>query len=435
MSNKRSNKAAADQPAALLTVTLTLSSGKLPADLVIEIFRKLPAASTLAVLRCVCKSWRAHLSDPSFLRRILVIDDDLDGSRQIMTFRLTDDQKPLFSPCSYDTLLPLSADPPQPVLLLSAAGEDLRCHVVGHDNGIFCLGDGIGYPGGFHLHNPATSETKALPPSPFTLPEYFGHSCGHMFGFDSKANDYKFIRLRKVIFHHEWKRVQDGQKDKGVSFAEVYSLRNDSWSKVETDVNLYWFCLYSANSVLESHDGKCYRWEREYCNKGRSRTRVLSFDLAKEVFEMFEVLDPLPEKWPAYFYKVIRPRHVSFVRGSMVVVFDGGEMMPHAAMLEIWVMLKLGEAASWVKLYGVPRGSDGWDYYKSRPLGLWKDWKCVFVKKKEENWSVRGGEVLVFDPEIRDAAGLEVRTDSEEIRIIWDYTPNRVSLAGFSDTD
>ncbi|CAI0404371.1 unnamed protein product, partial [Linum tenue] len=185
--------AAADQPAA--TLTLTLSSTKLPADLVIEIFRKLPAAYTLAVLRCVCKSWRARLSDPAFLRRILVTDGDRDGSRQIMIFRLTGDQKPLFSPCSYDTLRPLSADPPQPVLLLfTAAGEDLRCHVVGYDNGIFCLGDGIDDPGVFHLHNPATSETKALPPSPFTSTEYCGRSCGHMFGFDSKANDYKLIR-------------------------------------------------------------------------------------------------------------------------------------------------------------------------------------------------------------------------------------------------
>ncbi|CAI0412390.1 unnamed protein product [Linum tenue] len=282
----------------MLTLTLTLSSTKLPADIVIEIFKKLPAALALARLRCVCKSWRALLSDRAFLRQILVMDSDRDGSRQIMIFRLTDDQKPLFSPCSYDTLRPLSVDPPQPVLLISTAGEDMRynkCHVVGYDNGIFCLGDGIDEPGGTHLHNPATSETKALPPSPFTSTEYCGRSWGHLFGFDRKANDYKFIRLRKVFFNHEWKRVENGQKDRGVSFAEVYSLRNDSWSKVETDVNLYRF-LYTANSVLESHDGKCYRWDREYCNEERMMTRVLSFDLAKEVFEMVEVLDPLPEK-------------------------------------------------------------------------------------------------------------------------------------------
>ncbi|CAI0412382.1 unnamed protein product [Linum tenue] len=437
MSNKTSkNAAAAAQPAA--TLTLTPSSTKLPADIVIEIFKKLPAAATLGRLRCVCKSWRARLSDRAFLRRILVADGDRDGSRQIMIFRLTGDQKPLFSPCSYDTLLPLSADPPQPVLLISTAGEDMRCnkcHVVGYDNGIFCLGDGIDDPGGFHLHNPATSETKALPPSPFTTTEYSGGSCGHMFGFDSKANDYKLIRLRKVIYNHAWKRVEDGRNDEGVSFAEVYSLRNDSWSKVETDVNLYWFCLYTATSALESHDGKCYRWDRQDCNEERKRTRVLSFDLAKEAFEVVEVLDPLAEKRPADWYKVTRPRHVTFWRGSMVAVFDGGRMMPVGAMLEIWVMLKFGEAGSWVKLYDVPRGSDGRDYYRSRPLGLWKEWKCVFVKKKdeEEKRSVRGGEVLAFDPETWDVAGLEVRTDSEEIRVVWDYVPNRVSLLGFSD--
>ncbi|CAL1409566.1 unnamed protein product [Linum trigynum] len=153
MSNKTSNNVtAAAQPAA--TLTLTPSSTKLPADIVIEIFRKLPAAATLGRLRCVCKSWRARLSDPAFLRRILVTDGDRDGSRQIMIFRLTGDQKPLFSPCSYDTLLPLSADPPQPVLLISTGGEDMRynkCHVVGYDNGIFCLGDGIDDPGGKNI--------------------------------------------------------------------------------------------------------------------------------------------------------------------------------------------------------------------------------------------------------------------------------------------
>ncbi|CAL1409585.1 unnamed protein product [Linum trigynum] len=420
-SNKRLKISAGDQPAE----TSTLSSTKLPADLVIEIFKKLPAALALARFRCVCRSWRDLLSDPAFLRQILVTEQDSDDSRQIIIFRLTGDREPIFSPCSYDTLLPLSADPPRPVVLPSTRGVGYNsCRIVGYDNGIFCLSNRTQEPNGIHLYNPATSETKALPPSPFTSPER-RHSlfCGPMFGFDPTTNDYKLVRLKKA----GKRRAGEGVI---VRFAEVYSLMRDSWSKVETcgDVDLISrFMTNTAIPIPECHDGKCYLWNREYCCS--RMTKVLSFDLAKEAFEVVDVLDPAVEDNGTMF-----PLHITFSRGSMVAVFSSHRNM--GVVLQVWMMLKYGVAASWVKLYDVPGDEDY--YMPYRCLGMWKGWKCVFVRrrrKKEVGRSYFGGEVVVFDPRTRDVVDFGVRAYRKDVKIVWNHVPNRVSVVGFADTN
>lgn len=153
------------------------------------------------------------------------------------------------------------------------------------------------------------------------------------FGYVSRANDYKIIRIRQCY-------------DIGLSrvlFAEVdvYSLRLDLWKRVE--------CPLSVQIELDFQPGVlvnvCVHWTKEPGGEGEHDLFV-AFDLGEEMFCMV----PLP--------RVERTGGRMWVRAlgeHLVAVFKyerSGE--------DVWVMEEYGVTESWSKMISTEQ-SKGWD--------------------------------------------------------------------------
>ena len=219
----------------------------LPQEIVEHILLRLTPESLIR-FKCVCKSWYALINDPSFVNKHLHISiNNSNISSSITLFlRWTRQELPLddiFSSLSHRN------DPSKQVLSLVNLKEhgdsntDHLCAiqefelppvpkieqadfpaflVSSHCNGIICLYDSYAFlKETIVLCNPTLKEFKLLR-TPCLLPEFVFSACG--FGYDSKANDYKYVKL----FHHTWEFE--------TSRAYVYSLRTDSWREINIDL-------------------------------------------------------------------------------------------------------------------------------------------------------------------------------------------------------
>lgn len=101
--------------------------------------------------------------------------------------------------------------------------------IVGHCDGIICLST--------HelaaLYNPSIKEFNFLPKSCLLPPPNVAYGYNVGFGYDSKAKDYKVVRIACSISH------SDHPPNRG----EVYTFSSNSWSEIKTNFNTL---LYST---------------------------------------------------------------------------------------------------------------------------------------------------------------------------------------------
>ncbi|CAL1396938.1 unnamed protein product [Linum trigynum] len=203
-------------------------AGEIPEELIVtHILPKITDGACVGRCRCVCKSWRDLLSGPSLIRYHKMRSPDSSSSSSDYQILITGvDYKgwKTYSLHSAETLEPLLPTPNSIMLLPSTElHRDLvLMKVVGCCNGLFCLsGFDLDASMQLILWNPATSETKVLPP-PSSPHVYLLPAVG--FGFDSQTNDYKVFRQRN--------RREDCYY-LPLYLMEVYSLRKDSWRVLE----------------------------------------------------------------------------------------------------------------------------------------------------------------------------------------------------------
>ncbi|CAL1365716.1 unnamed protein product [Linum trigynum] len=218
-------------------------SDQLTEDILTNILLRLPNGSCIARFRCVCRSWRNLLSDPQFILRILRFPkhggggDVTNRSSSPLQILITGDlHRHLYSLHSYDTLRPVSTGGGD--LPSSRQPAAFTLIVAGSCDGIFCIVD-MNPTGGapsVTLWNPATSETKFLPDSAGPpRRSLFDHEQVTGFGFDPRTNDYKVVRV--MFFHEMYDDCNDydltwEERNTRLTYAEVYSLRNDSWKRL-----------------------------------------------------------------------------------------------------------------------------------------------------------------------------------------------------------
>jgi hypothetical protein len=197
-------------------------SSYLPEELLVKILSKLPPKSLIR-FRCVSKAWYSLIGIPDFFSKNLLNDSILitqNPNHPHLLVKATteesDAQKIVFSLLSYNTLNYVSRTP----LPLTPGLE-----FVASCKGLLCLYNT--QTGEFNLWNPATpSDFKALPPPP--VPPHFciiGSCFG--FGFDSRCNDFKVIRLNLLLLN----QAIGDRKLK--SSMEIYNLSGGSWRVVE----------------------------------------------------------------------------------------------------------------------------------------------------------------------------------------------------------
>ncbi|KAK9289337.1 hypothetical protein L1049_007492 [Liquidambar formosana] len=174
-----------------------MSSEKdLPHDVVIEILSRLPV-KTLLRFRCVCKSWYATITHPSFITTHLNRISSYNNHGYLQNSSFDPNEKSKW----FET--PFNCRP------------SYYLNLVGSVNGILCLVDERTYFGSrtVYLWNPSIRKFKILP-SPSTIhhhsnrknPVVFG------FGFHRWSNDYKVHYNFYVVETREFEIREIGEE-------------------------------------------------------------------------------------------------------------------------------------------------------------------------------------------------------------------------------
>ncbi|PON34380.1 F-box domain containing protein [Trema orientale] len=260
----------------------------LPEDVLEEIFSWLPPES-LVRFKCVSKSWYALINflikNLEFVNKHLRnIDKKIFSSTYSVFSCLTD-----LSHCRNISLLHRDMFKSLTVFHehdynkshhLNYVSEDFRlptpvCNLYlyaalsSHCNGIICLASGSTLV----LCNPATKEVRVLPRPCLSFDDLWVQQV--VFGYDSRANDYKIVRLVRKRF------IRDQMEYYLKSRAEMYSMGIDSWREI--------------NGIPVEIDSFADIGKEVFCNgvfywPVRARNEfIFSFDLFDEEFNIISL--------------------------------------------------------------------------------------------------------------------------------------------------
>ncbi|CAL1373033.1 unnamed protein product [Linum trigynum] len=397
---------------------------RIPEELIIEILWRLPTGGEcIGRLRCVCKSWRAILSDPSFILRqqksadsrhlqIMLNFRDENG-RSVYSFHSADTLEPLLPAASPVQLLPFNPENP---LKDDYHYHDRVIEVAGYCNGLICISDGD-YD--LILWNPATSETKVL-----SLPRnrrYRAELHAVGFGFDSKSNDYKIVRQLDY---------SDGSWGYNYT-AEVYSLRTDSWTKIADREDGYNPVLPSRR-ITQLHKGKLY-WMM-----GHGEGLLFdSFDLSSHEFRTVDL--PRPSSQDVY---IQRECSCLLNEESMVAFFplyDDDDKMrrKNPRSWEMWVLLKYWVSESWTKVQVIASGALAATIPYS--IGISSNLKCLVMvicdgtstTKCYDTYRFGENDIscMVFHSEKGKFGDLEIK--ARNIPLMINYVPSEVRIRDY----
>ncbi|XP_059632911.1 F-box protein CPR1-like [Cornus florida] len=284
-----------------------------PEVLLIGILSTLPVKSLLQ-LRFVCKSLYHIISDTYFVKTHLnrpITSPNLLRQRQHIFIRSS--RKP---DIPYAISLEAAADKVDGDIVASGVKMDYLvefkehsfdyCYILGSCNGLLCLGLG---PTALYIFNLSTRESKTIP-----VPDYLNSQNLYIFGFgyDHSADDYKLVAADKKGFY-------------------VYSLRTDSWKKVQGLPNNHSNISSSDETLLNGTllNGTLLNGAIHWLCLGQ----IIAFSLADEKFWEFPA--------PTLSNNDI-PQTLRLLGGCLCMVPMFGR--------EFWVMKEYGVAQSWTKV-------------------------------------------------------------------------------------
>ncbi|KAL3526651.1 hypothetical protein ACH5RR_011307 [Cinchona calisaya] len=313
-------------------------SARLPEDVLEEVLVRLPVKSLLQ-FRCVCKAWCALIKSPLFIHMHL----SRPRNKHVMLNRfIKDESKSVISYHSHDDKESLRAV--KVPYLLETPPFDLRqqfqhAQLLGPCNGIICLTDFCD----IYLCNPATHESKKLPPIPFGCPEEHYYSTHYVgFGFDQTTDNFKVIRIVRwrPIDHHISPPAR----------AELYYLNSNSWR--EMDVILPWTFYYRPCFALLFKGS--FHWHAE----SESSDCILSFDISTEAFREIKYPDGAnPDGLGVgYAFEAADARRMSLVsldNSLALVLYSDPLGQTLEQVIDIWVMMEYGVKESWIKKFSI----------------------------------------------------------------------------------
>ncbi|KAI9109325.1 hypothetical protein K1719_019669 [Acacia pycnantha] len=327
-------------------------SDHLPSEIVLEILYRLPGKS-LVKFTSVCKAWNSLITDQTFIYDHLNCTIQASNGNNFLFFHLyfhefRGQRRHLLMHTEYNLLMhteyfySLYSVNKQTNhsflerLPFSHLFQQNRWAVfVSTCNGLVCLADCYS-PLDYEtilIWNPLLRKYLVLPKPIKTCKERerleYSVCCG--FGFDSRNNDYKVVRLM-----NHW-RTQD------TPHVEVYSLVSRSWRSIT--VRVPQFFLRSYNRLRTSFVNGAVHWVvSRRRSDGLDDTFILSFDVTEETFQELT----LPRQ----------PGESEWIH-SILLVVEGGHslaIMNHRyanqqLFFNIWVMKEYGIAESWTELF------------------------------------------------------------------------------------
>ncbi|CAL1385254.1 unnamed protein product [Linum trigynum] len=384
---------------------------ELPEDLINEILSRVPIGQWTGRFRCVCKSWRALISDPSFILR----EKSADSGLQILINSINNnDDRSVYHLYSADTLEPLLPSPVQLPFNPEKPIEDnyrywnRPIRIAGSCNGLVFIAD-CAYD--LILWNPATSETKLVPNSPFHLGGIL-EAVG--FGFDPESDDYKIVR-----------QFVSDEGPPGLYSSEVYCLRTDSWTKLPDDDNGYYRRDY-YRQMAQCNKGKLYwlNWD----SVGEHKSLIFkSFAMSSHEFRTLDLR--LPSEIDVY-------GDLEYLLNEeyMVALFPIRDDVRRfvTKSWEVWVLLKYWVPESWTKLFVIPNPHPVKMIWKFD--GISRNLKWLFLSFRFHDCSVVGEMPLhASSPEtgnLTDLHVLDVSTRNWEV-IVVNYMPSQISIRDY----
>ncbi|CAO2818292.1 unnamed protein product [Amaranthus hypochondriacus] len=332
--------------------------GALPKEIITEILSRLPVKSLLR-FTSVCKSWYLLIKNPKFAKLHLNQSLISQSNRHLI----------LFHHSLYLSQIDLDSNH----LSFSKLNHPLdhqKTIVLGSCNGVTCISDFS--KSEFFLFNPLTKSHRKLPSIPIQDLEdevIFG------FGYDSKNDDYKVLRMLEgykndEIFYNE---------------ANVYSLNNHSWKTVDA---LPYYLFYKNFSGALFNENLHYsvlidqKLDSEYMSIAR-------FDLHTERFSLMN--------YPIDIYGDIFKRNLMLVLGQLdgclclmvnyhtidlggIVPLPTNEVQgPLLKRADLWVMKEYGNEDSWVRLFSICQPESIGCYVHVLPIVYSRDGRRILL--------------------------------------------------------
>nr|UZN72702.1 SFBB25-S21 [Pyrus x bretschneideri] len=372
-------------------------------DRMVEILSRLPPKSLMR-FKCIRKSWCTLINSPCFVAKHLSdsVDNKLSSSTCIL---LNCSQAHVCSEKSWKQEVSWS------VINLSIDGDELHYDVEdlniqfpledhdlvsvnGYCNGIVCLIVGKNAV----LYNPATRELKQLPDSCLLLPsppkgkfELESTFQGMGFGYDSKAKEYKVVKIIENCEYSDDERTFS-HRIALPHTAEVYVTTTNSWRVIEIEISSDTYNC-SCSVYLK---GFCYWFasdDEEY---------ILSFDLGDEIFHRIQL--PYRKESDFLFYDL-------FLYNESIASFcshyDKSDNSGILEILEIWVMDDCDRVkSSWTKLQTLGHFKDN-----ENLLTFWKSDELFMVTSDNKaisyNSSTGNLKYIHIPPIINKVTGFE----------------------------
>ncbi|XP_062027295.1 F-box/kelch-repeat protein At3g06240-like isoform X2 [Rosa rugosa] len=272
--------------------------------------------------RCVCKSWRALISDSYFVKKHLSYGErGITESAHRLIFMLDPplalDYEALKSMEDYEALESMKDDDcgaqfavTQLDFPVTKSIPDYGYRVfVGSCNGLVCVE--VGFEA-IMLWNPCTRDSKVLPKPPRVINSKFTY-CFYGFGYDSSSDDYKVIRgfadylAKKIMIH-------------------IFSLKTGSWRTVE---DIDYVTLITQQGLFLNG---ALHW---LYNLPEGGSRILSFDLEAEKFHK-----TIPLPYDDWFFDLLIHKNCLCVLACPT----------RTNTFNIWMMKEYGVKESWTEV-------------------------------------------------------------------------------------
>lgn len=356
-------------------VTIEKLSGHIPYDLTFSIMSKLPLKS-LKRFSCVRKSWSLLFENPYFMnmyqKKFMYSDhSSYEGDSCLLIQQIEpyfQNRRVLYwlSGERFENKVKLDWPPPfqendQGVCVLGPAVNGIVCLYQWHTPTVV-------------LCNPSSMEFKVVPPSPTEslILNEVGLFIIHGFGYDHFRDDYKVIR-----YVSRWlmeSNIEDNMEDNPNKLSnndlwEIYSLRSDSWRKLDIHLTKsYWPYVGAFVHV----NGVCHWW-----NHDDNEPLLVSFDLRDEVCYTTAMPSNIPMA-----PDMQNSNGLIFLMRDLMVLDDSIGLISNYAnttTFHISVLGELGVKESWTKLFIIGPFS-----CIERPIGKGSNGDLFFRRKDDK---------------------------------------------------
>ncbi|XP_050210890.1 F-box protein CPR1-like [Mercurialis annua] len=304
-------------------------SDHLSEEVVAEILKR-QSVKSLLQCRSVCKSWYSLITNPTFISLHIAHTTQANKPYLLVKKNQTYPVKPHFV---------LQTDN-ESFSECKQLGEYRNAvDIAGSCHGLVCLSDGMNNR--LIVWNPAIGEF--ITTSLRELCDGSTHFVG--FGFDSKNNSYKVVRIAYINKIFKEGLIQP--------FVEIFELNSNAWKTITVknlNYNLY-------NSDYSAYlNGAVHWFAKIYWKIGR-RMMIASFDLSTEVFEELMFPNALAESSDPHLSLSVYRQSLTLIHYEEFIFYD--ESCISYTKCSIWVMKEYGAVESWTKLFNIDLPNPG----------------------------------------------------------------------------